>query len=299
MNCESVQTWLLRADGLEPPYWSPAVAEHMQTCSACNSLAYDLLKLEEDWRHRPIPAECASAQSAFLKTLPAHCFNPMPAPRRRFTPLRWAAAAAVLLVCAGVAWMTLSPGDIRASSDLVERLVDWNLDITTADLDQRHQFAGQEADFRQDLDKSNLTGEDRDLAEKLLENGRWLATNSDPLAEANRLTDLADNLIVKVDSATKKGNESDSHRFASCYSKIMEKGVHPWMVKIAKNKAFEGEKKVGFDQFMDRDEQHQQQVEKVIKQVPRDFRPDLRKKLEAVRKSFRSLQHGHKKKEGA
>src|SRR5205823_4948443 len=114
----------------------------------------------------------------------------------------------------------------QASSDIVERLVDWNLDLTIADAEERQRlFSENESALRKEIKDAKLSPDDEAWAEKFLETGRALANNTDPVVEADLLNDLRDDLIVKVEAASKKGNEADSRRYANCYQKVMERAV--------------------------------------------------------------------------
>jgi len=121
------------------------------------------------WRNQPVPAECAKAKAAFLAKLPT-LDQPKPetraktsrrqkrakavkTPIRRSNPYRWFAVAAVLFVGI-ILTALLLPSKTQASSDIVERLIDWNLEMTSADAKERKRLLDEnEANFKKDCNK--------------------------------------------------------------------------------------------------------------------------------------------------
>ena len=289
MDCEHTQSWLLQADTLHPECWPSDLAEHVKQCSACGPLACEMRQLEDDWRHMPIPAGAEIAQKAFLEKLPAFKAALTPVRRRWAPTARWAAVAVFLIGVGSVTWVMMLPGGAQASSDIVERLIDFHLTLSeTVDLAERQRLlAEREHGFREDLLKARITPEERELAEKLLENGLWLAAHDDPLEEAGRYSDITDKLVGRIETATKMGNIGDTERHASCYKK-MEFGMHQNMERAAQMKPKEAAKWPGFEQIQKRDQWQRQQMEKITECA----RPDLRKLLESMHKQFRPPAHG-------
>ena len=274
---------------MHPECWPSDLAEHVASCASCSQLARDLRQLEDDWRHLPMPAEADQSKAAFLQNLPALKASTFPA-RRRWSPAaRWAAAAMILIAVGPFAWMVFSPAGANASSDIVDQLIDWNLELTAAEPgDRQRLLADREVGFRQDLQKLRLPAEERDLAEKLLENGRWMAVNNDPLEEAGRLSDIADKLAGRIDSAAKQGSLQDTQRCVSRYKKVWDEGVHNSMDRAAQMKPWEMEKRQGFEHMERRDQSHREEFEKMMERA----RPEIRKVLESFQKQFRRPQHG-------
>src|SRR5262249_15308552 len=138
MNCQSLRNWLLQVDSLQPKDWPAEVANHLKSCARCVKYVNALSKLEKSWREQPLPADCARAKAAFLNVVTTLARKAEPRPVvRRWHPARWGAAAAMVLVVLGIlAWLALSPSEIRAS-EVVDQLVDWNTDLARADFPKR------------------------------------------------------------------------------------------------------------------------------------------------------------------
>lgn len=243
MNCQSAQNWLLQAEDLRPKSWPKDLVAHVQTCAACVKVANTLSKLEKTWHEQPIATECAQAKARFLSTL-SKPVPPSPILRRllsRMPPTRYLAAVAILLIAlTPFAWMLLSPSQSHASSDVVDRLLDWNLEMTNASPEKRKTLLEEhEPALRKDLLKAQpkLAPEERELAENLLAHGVWLASHhDDTLEEADRVNHLAEKLAGRVETVVKKGNPKDSEHAQLHYYKFMQRGVHPVEIRIIQMK---------------------------------------------------------------
>lgn len=273
MNCVYVHTWLMQVDSLLVKDWPRDMNRHLKQCAACAKLARSLFKLEASWRDIPVPEECEQAKVRFLKSLPAakpakstkpdkqHRLAPSTSPKpagRPWHPIRWIGAAAMVLIAVtAFAWLLFSPTPSRAaSSDIVERLIDWNVALTNADADERKRLLQEnEPKLREDLarEKPLLTAEDAKIAEDLLETGCWLAMNDDdPVAEAERITEISDKLYDRAAAADKKGNEKEKERCAWGADKFrheavrpMQKALTPLFMKFSQFKLPDPKKGVG------------------------------------------------------
>jgi hypothetical protein len=269
---------------MQPECWPHDLAEHVQTCAECSKLARDLRQLEDDWRHLPIPPEADQARAAFVQQLPALRTTVKP-PRRRFAPaVRWAAAAMILSVVSPFLYLIMSPGAVVASPNIVDDLIAWNLTLSSAEPGARQRLlAEREAGLRDNLQKAKLPQEEREFAEKLLENGKWMAVNNDPLVEAGKLSDIADTLVTRIDLAAKQGNVQDAQRNVSRYSKVRDEGVHGCMQR-ANQKVWEPEQKQkGFGEIQRHDQWQRDQFEKMADHA----RPDMKKFFEMMQKKSR------------
>ena len=114
-----------------------------------------------------------------------------------------------------------------ASSDVVERLVDWNLNLARTPLpaDRDRLYAGQAESLQDKVRRTELPDEERGLAESLLENAPWLARNDDPLAVAGLFHDVADQLLTRMGTAIHRGDEVRAGQYARLYRRVEELGI--------------------------------------------------------------------------
>jgi len=286
--------------------------KHVKACIACGNMVKDLRRLEKDWKNQTLPEECEQAKAAFLRHLPRHeKAAKQQKPARRWVPTRWAVAASVLL-CLGLATWLLYPNPSRASSsDLMERLLDWNLELNNADAKDRARLrAEKEAKFREELETEQLSEEERAEAQIFFDNGCALASTEDPSEEADRIQKIADTLQSRADSATTKGNEKEKERYQSCYLKVVARGIPINLARLDRLKSREhemekrpfefekkGEKKGEWDREhgFQKDNKMAHPKMGVMPFGPSGARPDLRKAMEALQKHMRRPQHGGKR----
>jgi hypothetical protein len=314
MNCEYVHTWLMQVDSLLVKDWPRDMNRHFKACVACAKLARNLYKLEEAWRDLPLPEGCERAKADFLKKISKPTktqkspqseesgkpekVKPMGRP---WHPVRWVAVAAMLFIgISAFSWMLFMPSQSNAApSDIVDRLIDWNLDMTLADADERKSLLEKhEAQLRKDLkkDETRLSLEERKMAEELLEAGVKLASNEDVLAEAEIITSIADKLADRASTAEASGNDKDKERCASHYDRFRQFGVvpvkmgqTPLFIKFAQMKPPEPKTATGMDKskFEKAILLHKQQMEKMEKiwdNLPERRRPDMHKRVEGFNK---------------
>jgi hypothetical protein len=314
MNCRAVKLWLLQAETLKATAWPDKIGEHVASCRTCSKVARKIRKLENKWRDElPVAAETQSAKANFLKKLRQHeeplepvsveeiDVLPMPAPskkkkrtRRRFWPLPWAAAAAVMLMCLSVViYLLFAPGESHASSDVVDRLIDLNLQISNADTKDRQRLLEEhEKLLRQDLSKAKLSDEEAQFAQELLDNCHYLAENDDPIEEVNLITDLADRIKSREEFAVKTGNARVKDQCSFQHQKVMQMGYHQIINRISQFKTPEGAKKPGYESFMKYDPLKQQQLHKMLDNGANRFQADVRKALDSMRKKGPNIGRG-------
>ena len=206
----------LRASGSLQPNWSRKVTDHLKGCPACRKFVNSLLKMEKAWRDQPLPASCETSKAVFLNQLAMQKKSAPPRPTvRSWRPARWVAAAAVLLVGVGIlAWAVLSPAEIRAS-EVVDRLVDLNTDLSKADYGKRKQLLdANEETLRKRLHADRLSEEERASGEHLLDGARKLAVSDDLEEDEEIVTELAEKLHDRAKVAKSSGNDKESEHAA-------------------------------------------------------------------------------------
>src|SRR5439155_9847624 len=113
--------------------------------------------------------------------------------------------------------------------DVVEHLVDWNLELSeAAPLSERRAiYQDRVVELRELLTMAELPPDERALADQLLETGSWLATNADPVAEAERFGDLAERVAAQLETASTADDAGRASRLADAYHRLMIEGVSP------------------------------------------------------------------------
>ncbi len=238
MNCVSTKKWLLDADSLQKANWPSEVAGHVKACAGCAALARKLRKIESNLRDQPLPPECAKSKKAFLKkfhkldrnTTPASADPPAKSAKSRwFRPSLWlpasgvGMAAAVLIGVSILTWMLLAPTPSQANTDILDRLVDWNIELANADLAKRKEMVQERGlEFRTELQKVQilLTEDERELAEQLIDSGEMFAVAEDPVAEVERITELREKLSERAEVAEKRGKPHEFERCGNQFGKF-------------------------------------------------------------------------------
>jgi hypothetical protein len=277
MTCAAIRDWLLNADHPGRPI--PAVAAHLHTCPACRDYADRLERLEADYRTAPIPDFATAARAAFLDKLAVPSPTPVAALRRWVLPPRWVLAASVLFLV-GVGMFVFWPApQAQAASDVVDRLIDWNLDLAEAGpLTERDRVYAERRDaFAAELGRTGLAPADRELADVLVANAVWLAGNDDPVEEAERLNLIADRLLERMQSAAGGGDETALGRHAQNYRKVTEHGVAR-SVEKAKTKAEIKEAK-RLEKLTAREMERVRALEALLETTPNPTKKEIRQAL--------------------
>lgn len=277
MECESIQTWLFRADTMQPECWPTDLADHVQGCPECSKLARELRRLEDDWRAQPLPAEAEQARIAFLRQLPELRESLKPSRRQLHRNLRWLAAAAILLAVGPFAYLMINrPTEAVASSEIVDKLIDLNIALASAaPADRKRIYAEREGDLRTSLQSARLRKEDRAIADKCLENGQWIAEHNDPVAEADHLSAIADMLVGRVSAESRRGDLKETERNYDRYNKIWER-----VNSVPKNQ-WEPEKKKGFEQQWQKHDNYQREQFQLMHDRAQ---PEMKKFFESLKK---------------
>ena len=223
MRCTHVQDWLLEA--AEPKAPPVAIAEHLAGCPACHEVAAQIEQLETDWRALPLPV---SLEGAKQRVLDRSLVEPLPSsksPKSRRANggrlVRWALAAAALLLVGVGMYFVLFSSSAQASPDVFDRLVDWNVALTEAPATDRERiYQASTGELHNAAAASDLSAEDADLIQALLDNADRMTKNADPVAEAERLSAIADKLLLRIQRTVKNGKDAKLAKFARHYGKV-------------------------------------------------------------------------------
>jgi hypothetical protein len=295
MDCTQTRDWLLQAEDPRPERCSsPEAAEHLLGCAACRSFAAELVQLEQNWRAIPLPGAAEALRDNFLKNLPtpAVVAKPQAAGRKLADRLvRWAVAALVVLGV-GLAVWTLSPTNRAVASPvLIEKLVDWNLELAQAETpaERAQIYTKQEAAFKKAVEKSKLSAEERELADLLLDNSTFLATNDDPMAEAERLSTVSDKLVEQLQSAAAGKDQAAVDRYAKLQGKVNKRGLNARLAKLQESPALDFEHERQLEKIVLRDSKRMNLLADLLERNPDMSRKEIREALGLTNKNAKTV----------
>jgi hypothetical protein len=226
MDCKAFQDWLLGSEDRQAP---PAdMAEHLHACAPCRRMAQDLDALEDAWRATPPIADPQRSQQEFLARLsnPNAMRSARRSPPARALTRRLALAAAVFVAVALGSWILLPDRQAEASSDVISRLVDWNLDLTQTGPGERSQVYARDAGkFRTSIAHAHLRGSEADLANTLLSTAESLSKSDDALAHLDEFRDLADRLEELIEQSLEQEDYKRADLLARQYRRIAQSGL--------------------------------------------------------------------------
>jgi hypothetical protein len=257
-SADTARTSKLNALLREHPEWQADYLDHMQL--------HALLR----WRGGATSAQSTPAEPATTNREKQEAQRRLKRTgvwRSLRMPVSIAVAAGILVA---VGFVLLAPGpEAQAAPEVVERLVDWDLDITqagTADA-RRTLYDSQHRDLQALVVKTHLSPEDRDLANSLLETGSWLTRNDDPMAEAERFSELADKVLVRLDFATTRDSQQAA-KFAESYQRLSRIGVSGNIDRIASPGPFDLPRKMRLDSVIAGHSKRAQKLEDLLNQRP-------------------------------
>jgi hypothetical protein len=286
MDCRKSRDWLFQADDPRPDSCHVAgIREHLAACPECQNLSAELVGLEDAWRDIPLPASTNAARVAFLEKLPDRSRTlPLVRPplRRRPERPRWLAAAVILFGIGLGTWLLIPTPEAHAAPALIERLVDWNLDLARAGSagERKELFAAREDALKRDVEQVPLPGPDRALAHLLLDNGAWLATHDDPIAAAERFSAVADLLVERMDRASARREHRLASRYARLQSVVAEHGVAHSLAKAEASGALNFEQRRHLEKIILNDEKRMQALADLLERHPNLSRKDIRRAID-------------------
>jgi hypothetical protein len=291
MICSQAKDWLLQAALPEELAIAPPdVAAHIRQCDDCQRLIQQLHRMERVWDEQPLPESAELVREQFLARQAIE--PPRPAARRfRAVVLaRWAVAASVLLCIGLTVFMMSSPRQVHAESDVVEQLIDWNLQMSelSTPAEREKLYTERVAALKDDLAKSRISDDDRQFAETLLTNGQWLRSSTEPLEEADRFNQLADQIVDRVEVAAARRDAAAARKNARQYSLITSKGINAKLERAEAAKAARAAKAdAAFQRKMERllarEENRLKKLEVMHKNAADPARKEIRKMLEQTK----------------
>jgi len=287
MDCEQIQSELLQADDIDAPDGVFARCEqHVAGCVPCSELVRKLRRLNTTVRSLPEPIEMHAARLRFQNDF-ADKLTAKPQRMRRMVlmPSRLVAVAAMILLTFGIgAWAYVDHENrIAASALAIQKAVDWNLNLSQSDsTDERQVLYAKGAE---DLQQASVSADDRPIADHLLQGGKFLADNHDPVAQADHFTQVAGLLVSRMDRAAHK-NPKALQPLGESYLDVMDRGIHRNLDIAAVSASPETLRRI--ERIIQKNLQMQAQLQAMLRD-----RPDaagVRQKLENVERRLHKLQ---------
>lgn len=221
MNCQDVQDRILAAD--DARRLGAELEAHVAGCAECAAFARRLIAIESAAGALPVEG----SQVAKAEVMRRVRREVAPLPRRFLLRPVWGLVAAVLVLGIGLGIYLARPATANAAATVVDQLVDWNLDLAevSAPQDRQKLYTTRVAAFDSAVRTASLNPEERQLATLLLEQGSWLAKNSDPVDEAEHFSELADQFVVRLDRAAAANDNPAVQRLERNYDRVVQRGV--------------------------------------------------------------------------
>jgi hypothetical protein len=293
MICQTAHDWLLQAD--PPIRWEDSpieLAAHIRTCAECQTMVAKVARLDCAWRDLPLPAGASAAKAKFLE----QSLN-QPSARERNPRRRWIVSAGVVAALSlGLllaVWLAAPAPTAQASSDVViEKLIDWNLQLTeSGNPEERAKLFDQQAvSLKADLDKPIWNEDDRKLARSLYDNGIWLVSNSDALEEADRFAGMADQLLVRLETAATHHDGRRTDRLLAHYERVSARGID---AKLDRLKAPAGDQQKKLERIQAREQRRTELLQQLHDQFPDLNKKELKRLIEQSKKK-QHPKHGKK-----
>jgi hypothetical protein len=181
-----------------------------------------------------------------------------------------------------------------ASAGLVDRLVDWNLELADAPTSTaRAALYDDRVDrLRSEVKSGEWRDSERAFAAQLLANAAWLSENYDPTAEADRFAAVADTLLERMEEARTSENANELRRLTRLYARVTELGLEPKLTQIKSAKGLDFEHKRRLEKVILKDDERRQKLEALLERSPDATRKEIKKELEIPRKAGKGKKAG-------
>jgi hypothetical protein len=230
MTCQAIQDQILMSD--DPKALSSDVAAHVATCPACAEFARRAVVIEAAGGRLATPIDSEAAKRQMLRRVRAErSAASRPVVLRIFARPVWGLVAAMLVIGIGLGFYASRTTE---GAVVVDQLVDWNLEMADAKApaDREQLYMSRASALDSAVRRASLESEDRQLAMSLLEHGAWLVKHNDPVDEAERFSELADQLVVRLDRAAAADDQKAMQRLGRDCERLIQRGVHARLQKI-------------------------------------------------------------------
>jgi hypothetical protein len=291
MTCQEIQDAVLMAEDVSKETAPDTeLGRHIACCAACAAFARRLARIEHAAASMPIPPGSDEGRRATLTQIKWVASHP---PRRFFLrPSFLSAAAAVLIFGIGIGIYLAQP---NKASAVVDQLVEWDLDLADAPGPQQREemYRARAPEWESQIRSASLTTEDRQYASALLEHGRWLSTNPDPVDQAERFSDLSELIVNRMNAAAASNDARAVQRLGGQYRRIVQRGIGEKLDRIGANASISTENSAKLAKIARRAAEHERRLQILAERASSQAsQRELRRALDVSKKQGGKLRRG-------
>jgi hypothetical protein len=286
MNCQQAQEAILLGDNAGDAVFQAELQRHVAQCDACRNISQRLIELEKIATQLPAPGS-AEGKSAMLKQVRSLTIRPQ---RRLILQPMFLTAVAAILIVGAVLGVYFYNFNRPAPTTVVDRLIDWNLALADAPATQESSvYSARAAVLQSEVNDASLSDDDRELASTLLKHGTWLSVNNDPLDRAEKFSDLADLILLRMHRAAMNNDLKALQRLSQRYNLVVRAGIGGNLARMPATGAVSPENKKKLERIARRNAEQERKLEIMADRASKALQRELRQALETSKKQGRNL----------
>ncbi len=290
MNCPQAQEAILLGDHPADPVFQAELQSHIAQCAECQRISQQLKHLEALAAQLPAPGS-AQAKAAALEHL--RSLEIPPAPRRLILRPMFLSAVAALLIVGVSTGLYIHHTNQPAPPTVVDRLIDWNLELADAPTTQPSAiFTARAAVLQSEAHDASLSTDDRELADTLLEHGAWLSVNSDPIDRAEKFSDLSDLILLRMHRAAANNDLQALQRLSQRYDLVVGNGIGRNLARMSETAKATPENRKKLERIAKRNAEQERKLELLNQRASKALQRELRQALETSKRQGRNLKGG-------
>jgi hypothetical protein len=287
MNCPQAQEAILLGDNSSDPVFQAELRRHIAQCAECQAISQRLNHLETIAAQLPTPGS-ADAKTATLQRL--RTLEIPPTPRRLVLRPMFLSAVAALLIVGVALGLYFHSTNQPTPPTVVDRLIDWNLELADAPTTQQSAiFTARAAVLQSEAHDAALSQDDRELASTLLEHGTWLCVNNDPIDRAEKFSDLSDLILLRMHRAAANNDLQALERLSHRYNQIVRSGVGRNLARLSEKAKASPEIKKKLERIARRNAEQERKLEILNARASKALQKELRQALETSKRQGRNL----------
>ena len=286
MTCQEAQDAILLADNPAEFESNPELARHLVQCAGCRALSERLVRLERTAASLPAPGSEAGKLAALRHI---RCLENLPGRRLILRPAFLSAIAALLLISVGLG-MYFSKLEQPTPPTVVDRLIDWDLELAEAPASQQPAiFSARASALQSEVHSASLSEDDRELASTLLQHGTWLCVNSDPVDRAEKFSDLSDLILARMHRAAAANDAKAMQRLSQRYDLVVRGGIGGNLARMGANASISPENSKKLERIAKRNAEQERKLQLLAERASKALERDLHRALEVSKRQSRNL----------